>query len=95
MRLFLLITLIGFCQATPQFMYLNDMNDLEYNNLIATQNFKEFKGYFNKKYIDLNEELYRFGIFKYKIERRTNEKENFMWSWHNFVILQCWWGCRP
>lgn len=87
MRLFLLITLIGFCQATPQFMYLNDMNDLEYNNLIATQNFKEFKEYFNKKYIDFNEELYRFGIFKYNLNK-INEWNNNNYASFNLSLNQ-------
>ena len=45
MRSFLLLILVGFTLANPQFMYLDDLSDLDYNNAILKHNFEEFKQY--------------------------------------------------
>ena len=58
MKILFLILLIGVCLATPQFIYLNNMEDNNFSDIITKNNFREFKDYFNKKYTDYNEELY-------------------------------------
>lgn len=87
MRSFLLLILVGFTLANPQFMYLDDLSDLDYNNAILKHNFEEFKQYFNKKYINVNEELYRFGNFKYNFDK-INEWNNFNNSSFNLSLNQ-------
>lgn len=90
MKIVFLISLISVCLATPQFIYLDNLEDNDFNTIITKKNFGEFKDYFNKKYTDNNEELFRYSVFKYnfnKINEWNNNHSSFNLSLNQFSDL--------